>query len=74
MPSLKLPLESAGKSCVKIFSSTLARDREVMGEQITRWLNQEPKKYVSDYVVKQSSDNEFHCITIVFFYQEEEHS
>jgi hypothetical protein len=55
---------------VKIFSTTLARDREGMGEQITRWLDGHPGLEVVDRQVTQSSDKEFHCLTITFFYRE----
>ncbi len=54
---------------VKVFSSTLARDREVMGEEITRWLSEHPEIEVVDKVVTQSSDREFHCLTITLFYR-----
>ena len=57
-------------SGVKIFSTTLARDREVMGEQITRWLKENPRFEVVEKVVTQSSDNEFHCLSITLFYLE----
>ena len=55
---------------VKIFSTTLARDREVMGETITRWLGAHPALEVVDRLVTQSSDKEFHCLTITLFYRE----
>ncbi len=55
---------------VKVFSTTLARDREVMGEQITRWLKESSHLEVVDYVVTQSSDKEFHCLSITLFYRE----
>jgi hypothetical protein len=54
---------------VKVFSTTLARDREVMGETITRWLRDNPTLEVVDKVVTQSSDKEFHCLTITFFFR-----
>ena len=54
---------------VKVFSTTLARDREVMGESITRWLKENPDAEVVDKVVTQSSDKEFHCLTITLFYR-----
>ena len=57
-------------SGMKIFSTTLARDREQMGDQITRWLKENPQVEVVDKVVTQSSDQEFHCLTITLFYQE----
>ncbi len=53
---------------VKVFSATLARDRESMGEVITRWLKENPVEIV-DKVVTQSSDKEFHCLSITFFYR-----
>ncbi|HEX9575279.1 MAG TPA: hypothetical protein VF994_14375 [Myxococcales bacterium] len=55
---------------MKIFSTTLARDREQMGETITRWLNDNAGLEVVDKIVTQSSDKEFHCLTITLFYRE----
>lgn len=55
---------------VKVFSTTLARDRENMGESITRWLRENPGIEILDKVVTQSSDKEFHCLTITLFYRE----
>jgi hypothetical protein len=55
---------------IKVFSTTLARDREAMGEAITKWLRENPAKEVVDKVVTQSSDKEFHCLTITLFYRE----
>jgi len=54
---------------VKIFSTTLARDREVMGETITRWIKDNPQADLVDKVVTQSSDKEFHCLTVTLFYR-----
>ncbi|MBN1208655.1 MAG: hypothetical protein JXB05_27590 [Myxococcaceae bacterium] len=54
---------------VKVFSTTLARDRENMGENITKWLKENPNVEVVDRVVTQSSDKEFHCLTITLFYK-----
>jgi len=55
---------------MKIFSTTLARDREVMGDTITRWLQENPLLEIVDKIVTQSSDKEFHCLTITLFYRE----
>jgi hypothetical protein len=55
---------------IKVFSTTLARDREHMGETITRWLAEHPGLEVVDREVRQSSDKEFHCLTITLFYRE----
>ena len=55
---------------VKVFSTTLARDRENMGDHITRWLRENPQCEVLEKVVTQSSDQEFHCLTITLFYRD----
>ena len=54
---------------VKVFSATKAREREELGETVTRWLRSNDVEVV-DRVVTQSSDDEFHCLTIVLFYRE----
>lgn len=56
-------------SGVKVFSATKAREREELGESITRWLRANTDLEVVERVVTQSSDNEFHCLTIVLFYR-----
>ena len=55
---------------IKVFSTTLARDREIMGENITKWLKENPNAEIVDKVVTQSSDKEFHCLTITLFYRQ----
>jgi len=63
--------ESAmGFTGVKVFSATKAREREELGETITRWLKSNVEIEVVDRVVTQSSDDEFHCLTIVLFYRQ----
>ncbi len=54
---------------VKVFSTTLARDREQMGENITRWIKDNPGAEIVDKTVTQSSDKEFHCLTVTLFYR-----
>ncbi len=54
---------------VKVFSATKAKEREELGETVTRWIRSNPDCEVVDRVVTQSSDNEFHCLTIVLFYR-----
>ncbi len=56
-------------NAVKVFSATKAREREELGELINGWLAQNPDIEIVDKVVSQSSDNEFHCLTITFFYR-----
>jgi len=57
---------------VKVFSATKAKEREEMGETITRWLRANPELEIVDKVVSQSSDNEFHCLSFVFFYRQKQ--
>jgi hypothetical protein len=56
---------------VKVFSATMKRDREILGEKITDWLRSNEPVEVVDKIVTQSSDAEFHCLTITLFYQGE---
>jgi len=53
----------------KVFSTTLARDREAMSDTINRWLKEHPELEVVDKVVALSSDRQFHCLSIVLFYR-----
>ena len=55
---------------MKVFSTTLAREREAMGESINTWLRENPQLEVVDKSVTQSSDKEFHCLSITLFYKE----
>jgi hypothetical protein len=61
------PLSFTG---VKVFSTTLARDRDALSDRITTWLRENPELDIVDKVVTQSSDKEFHCLTITLFYRE----
>jgi len=54
---------------VKVFSATKARERESLGERLTEWMDQHPALKIVDTVVTQSSDQEFHCLTITVFFQ-----
>ncbi|MBL9038816.1 MAG: hypothetical protein JNG84_09900 [Archangium sp.] len=54
---------------VKVFSTTLARDREQMGETVTRWIKENAGIEIVDKIVTQSSDKEFHCLTLTIFYK-----
>jgi hypothetical protein len=57
-----------GYEGIKLFSATKAMDRERLGESVTDWLDRRPEIEVVDTVVRQSSDNQFHCVTILVFY------
>lgn len=54
---------------VKVFSATRARDRDELGEVVSRWLRANPELTVVDKVVAQSSDSEYHCLSVVLFYE-----
>jgi hypothetical protein len=54
----------------KVFTATRAKEREELGESITRWLRANPSLEIVDKIVTQSSDREFHCLTITLFYRE----
>ena len=53
----------------KVFSATKAREREEISDRITEWLQANKNLEVVDTVVTQSSDREFHCLTITLFYR-----
>jgi hypothetical protein len=55
---------------VKVFSATKAKERDELGETVTRWMRSNTDLEIVDRVVTQSSDDEFHCLTIVLFYRE----
>lgn len=54
---------------VKVFSATRMKDREFLGESVTDWIRTHPHVEVFDKIVTQSSDSEFHCLTITVFYR-----
>lgn len=54
---------------VKVFTATKALERERLGEQVTAWLETQPDIEIVDTVVRQSSDQQFHCLTIIIFYR-----
>lgn len=55
---------------VEIFSATMVRDRLLLGERVTEWLAAHPELRVVDKVIRQSSDDSFHCVSIVLFLEE----
>lgn len=67
MMSVPNPLAFTG---VKVFSATKQRDRDYLGEIVTDWLRAHPNAEIVDKVVTQSSDSEFHCVTITLFFND----
>jgi hypothetical protein len=55
---------------VKVFSATMAQERDQLGEKITQWLAAHPGVQIVDKIVTQSSDEAFHCLAITLFYNE----
>ena len=57
-------------NAVKVFTATKAKEREALGEVMTAWLRRnEGQVEVLNTEVRQSSDQQFHCLTIVVFYR-----
>ena len=52
----------------QVFSATKARDRDELGEKVTHWLRSNTDKAITDYKVTQSSDREFHCLSLILFW------
>jgi hypothetical protein len=56
---------------VKVFSATMAQERDQLGEKLTAWLADRPHVRIVDRIVTQSSDEAFHCLAITVFYWDE---
>lgn len=57
---------------VMVFTATKAKEREELGDKVTEWVRAAPPKTVLDVTVTQSSDEEFHCLTITILYEEKQ--
>lgn len=55
---------------VKVFSATMAQERDQLGEKITQWLTAHPGVEIVDKIVTQSSDEAFHCLAITLFFND----
>ena len=53
---------------MKVFTATRARDRASLGDLVTRWLRENPEARITKTRVMQSSDAQFHCLTIILVY------
>lgn len=53
---------------VKVFSATKARERQGLGETVTAWIRKHPDVTIIEKKITQSSDSEFHCLTVTLFY------
>ncbi len=59
---------------VKVFSASQFARREVLGEEVTKWLEEarrtRPGFKLIDIMIRQSSDEAYHCLSIVLFFRE----
>ena len=55
---------------VKVFSATMAHDREILGDKVMAWIQKNPSRQIVQTVVTQSSDQAFHCLAITVFFSE----
>jgi hypothetical protein len=53
-----------------VFSATKAKERDELSENVTRWIKTNSDLEIVDRVVRQSSDNEFHCYSLLLFYKQ----
>lgn len=53
---------------VKVFSATMQKMRDELGDKVTDWIRSHPEYELVDVIVKQSSDEQFHCISMTVFY------
>ncbi len=58
-----------GYDGVKVFSATKASDRDALGDRVTLWLDEQSDITIVDTQVRQSSDQQFHCLSILVFYR-----
>jgi putative lipoic acid-binding regulatory protein len=59
---------------IKVICSTMYQQRQTLGETVTAWLEAaraRPGFQIVDIQVRQSSDEAFHCTSIIIFYNED---
>ena len=60
---------------IHVIAATMFQQRQTLGEQVTEWLENAAKTrpgfQLVDIVVRQSSDEEYHCISIIIFFNED---
>lgn len=52
-----------------IFGASKHVDRERLGADVTDWRQRNSNATITEVRTMQSSDNEFHCVTIIIFYK-----
>lgn len=63
-------MEGTTYTGVKVFSVTMARDRDRVGERVTQWMRENPAKQIVATKVLQSSDRQYHCVSVILFFKE----
>ena len=66
--SLAYGRATASFNAVKTFTATLGARRNELGDIVTSWLQAHPDIQLVDIEVTQSSDAQFHCLTITLFF------
>jgi hypothetical protein len=59
----------AAFDAVCVFSASDFRRRAEIGDEVTEWVAMHPERELVEVVVKQSSDANHHCLTIVVFHR-----
>ena len=54
---------------IKVFSATLFNARQLLGDKVTAWIDENPRNELTEIIVTQSSDASFHCIALTLFYR-----
>jgi hypothetical protein len=53
---------------VKVFTGATELQRKRLGDVVTDWLATHESLRIVDMCVMQTSDSEYHCVTITIFY------
>lgn len=56
---------------VKVFSATRRWERDAIGDRVTSWITDHPELRVAKAVVALSSDEQFHCVSIVLICEDD---
>jgi hypothetical protein len=58
-----------GYEGVQVFTATMIEQRGRLGEHVTAWLHTHSDRVPVAVIVRQSSDNRFHCLSILVFWR-----
>jgi hypothetical protein len=57
-------------SGMKVFSATMRPQRDQLGDVVTAWMSAHRELTIIDITVVQSSDDGYHCVTLVVAYHD----